>query len=255
VSELLQSLRWRALGARHLRRVAELTWAAAFLFVVCVILPPVAPILEYDRQAILAGEIWRVFTGHLVHWSTEHALYDGVTLLILCLIPAWLLPGRDTRVPLLEVILISSVVVSATVFLLNPEFELYRGLSGICVAVFTAVVVSGIVQSNAAGDRRSRALFLLLLAGVICKTLYESVTGLTLFVSDENFVVASSAHLGGVLSGFAVAIARGARLRSSKTPARDRIDRITFESRRGSRQWRADNPLSREGTGTGLRIS
>ena len=38
--------------------------------------------LEYNRTAILAGELWRLWTGHLVHFSAEHAIMDGIALLV-----------------------------------------------------------------------------------------------------------------------------------------------------------------------------
>src|SRR4051812_25687175 len=41
--------------------------------------------LIYDRAAILHGELWRLWTGHLVHFSNSHLLLDasvcGIVLL------------------------------------------------------------------------------------------------------------------------------------------------------------------------------
>src|SRR5690242_17553463 len=42
----------------------------------------VASGLAFDRQAILAGEIWRLWTGHLVHFSPLHALVDTAVLFL-----------------------------------------------------------------------------------------------------------------------------------------------------------------------------
>ena len=36
--------------------------------------------LAYKSDAILAGETWRLWTGHLVHFSWKHALADGIVL-------------------------------------------------------------------------------------------------------------------------------------------------------------------------------
>jgi membrane associated rhomboid family serine protease len=36
--------------------------------------------LMYDRQAILDGELWRLFTGHWVHFSTSHLVCDTLAL-------------------------------------------------------------------------------------------------------------------------------------------------------------------------------
>ena len=36
--------------------------------------------LAFDRQAILAGQVWRLWSGHLVHYSLHHALLDSSVL-------------------------------------------------------------------------------------------------------------------------------------------------------------------------------
>ena len=209
MNETSLSIRRRDVESRRPQKVADLILAAAFLSVVCFALPPAASLLEFNRAALAQGQLWRVFTGHLVHWSMEHALWDGVTLVALTIFSARLLPS-SARIPLVESILISSVVVSATVFLLTPEFHSYRGLSGLCVAQFTALATAGLRHGQSTQDRKAIALFALLLASLFCKTVYEVAVGATIFVSDDNFVVATSAHLGGVLGGLALgAIEKG----------------------------------------------
>lgn len=32
--------------------------------------------LQYDRRAVLDGELWRLLTGNLVHWSLPHFTLD-----------------------------------------------------------------------------------------------------------------------------------------------------------------------------------
>ena len=57
---------------------------ASLLFVVLAAalyaLPGTAARLQYDRTAILHGELWRVLTGHLVHWSADQVFWDGLAL-------------------------------------------------------------------------------------------------------------------------------------------------------------------------------
>lgn len=38
--------------------------------------------MEFDRASILKGEIWRLFTGHLVHWSAEHFYLDALVFMV-----------------------------------------------------------------------------------------------------------------------------------------------------------------------------
>jgi membrane associated rhomboid family serine protease len=50
---------------------------------VAVYLSPAATaVLEYDRAAVAAGEIWRLLTGHLTHWSFDHLFWDVLGLAI-----------------------------------------------------------------------------------------------------------------------------------------------------------------------------
>lgn len=42
--------------------------------------------LEFDRRALLAGEIWRLWSGHLVHYSWQQSLVDGAVALVAGLI-------------------------------------------------------------------------------------------------------------------------------------------------------------------------
>ncbi|HEX9171332.1 MAG TPA: rhomboid family intramembrane serine protease, partial [Telluria sp.] len=37
--------------------------------------------MEFDRSAIPAGQLWRLWSGHLVHFSVPHALGDALVLL------------------------------------------------------------------------------------------------------------------------------------------------------------------------------
>src|SRR5437868_2545981 len=48
----------------------------------------------YDCEAILRGEIWRMFTGHWVHFSTSHLTYDAFALGI----AGFILEQRNRRI-------------------------------------------------------------------------------------------------------------------------------------------------------------
>src|SRR5215207_6327313 len=45
--------------------------------------PALQELLIYDRDKILAGELWRLFTGHFVHLSGEHLLWDMAAFAII----------------------------------------------------------------------------------------------------------------------------------------------------------------------------
>jgi hypothetical protein len=52
---------------------------------------PVA--MALDREALASGQLWRLWTGHLVHWNLSHLIWDGLTFGGL----AWLLDRLAPR--------------------------------------------------------------------------------------------------------------------------------------------------------------
>ena len=45
--------------------------------------PSLADRLQYDRSAVVEGQLWRIATCHLTHWSFEHLFWDVTALLFL----------------------------------------------------------------------------------------------------------------------------------------------------------------------------
>jgi rhomboid family GlyGly-CTERM serine protease len=90
-------------------------------------------LLQYDRDAVQSGEFWRLVTGNLVHWGREQFWLDAGAFLVIGLLFEPKL-GRRT----LWLILSSSVAVGAGIFLLLPDLQTYRGLSGVDGGLFAA---------------------------------------------------------------------------------------------------------------------
>ncbi len=83
--------------------------------------------LEYRRAAILSGEIWRLWSGHCVHYSAPHALRDGLAAAALAL------ALRDERT-LWRLALIAPAI-SLVLLLMVPDMAVYRGASGLDLAL------------------------------------------------------------------------------------------------------------------------
>ena len=69
-------------------------------------LPGVAEYLVYDRGALARGELWRVFSAHMVHYSGAHLLAN-----VLVLLPAALLVEVRYRVDFLRILVVSAVAI------------------------------------------------------------------------------------------------------------------------------------------------
>jgi len=121
--------------------------------------------LRYERSAIMAGEIWRLFTGHLIHLGWSHlALNVGGLLLV------WLLCGDSLTARLWWLVtLVCALGVSLGLLLFDPSLQWYVGLSG----VLHGLLVAGGSVAWFKGQRDS----LLLLGAVALKLLWEQWVG------------------------------------------------------------------------------
>lgn len=151
--------------------------------------------LAYDRQAILAGEIWRLWTGHLVHFSVQHALSDIIVLLILGKIAEHAVGTRTMGWTLF----VCAPIISVILLITEPDLIFYRGLSGL--SVFIGVAVGTVLWHRASRLHGILTLLGALLAGKIML----DATGYPLLSSVPAGVkVAWQAHvIGGILGGLA----------------------------------------------------
>lgn len=180
-----QSPRFAGVRGSALRRVPWITLAVAF----ATLLMPAA--LEYDRAAILRGEVWRLATGHLTHWSPDHLLWDVLAFLALGFV------CERRRAMYAGVLIASAMSVSLILLLGFPEITAYRGLSAVASALWfwAALIIA---------ERRLTPAFVLL-ALFFVKVMIELTTGTSVFASD--IAVLPSVHLIGAAVGFCGAVA------------------------------------------------
>jgi rhomboid family GlyGly-CTERM serine protease len=148
--------------------------------------------LQYQRDAVLGGEYWRLVTGHLVHGGTWHLLLNGAGLALIAALfprdyslPGWLLIG-----------LLSVVFIDVGFVFCEPQLQWYVGFSG---------VLHGALAAGALAWWRSesRGLALTLSAFLVGKLLWEQFHGALPLSGDLPVVV--DAHLYGALGGGAAA--------------------------------------------------
>lgn len=152
--------------------------------------------LEFQREAIQRGEIWRLVTGQFVHWSAHHFLADAAAFLPLCLFLERRFRGR-----LLAFQLASAVLIGALLFFLDGELVAYRGASGIVHGLFVPVAVEMIQETR--GRVAWRGFWMVVLAAGIAKPVLELITGGFLLPTGGLECMgapAPLAHLGGVIA-------------------------------------------------------
>lgn len=168
--------------------VASTGWRSfPFVTIVVIAAAVLTPgALEYDRAAILRGEVWRLATAHFTHWSPDHLLWDVVAFAALGVV-------CERRHALFAAVIAGTALsVSLILLFACPEVTAYRGLSAVASALwFWAVFI--------VAERRVTLAFVLA-AMFFGKVFVELSTGASIFATDV--AVLPSVHLIGAAVGF-----------------------------------------------------
>lgn len=186
-------------GQRRRFLIPGLAIAAAAVLLLAAT-PPVSPLadplytlLRYERNAVLNGEWWRLFTAHLVHLGPAHLALNALALCMILLLcrPVLTLAEAGTS------LLLYAPAVSLGLLLFNPDIAWYTGLSG---------VLHGLLVTGACLLLRSRPEAALLLGGVLVKVVAEQAGLWTGAGGWLNAPVIVDAHLYGALAGLGGAL-------------------------------------------------
>jgi rhomboid family GlyGly-CTERM serine protease len=166
-------------------------------------LPGGGEVLQYDRARVADGELWRLLTGQMTHWTARMAAVDLAVLLAL---GVWLEMGGRRRAVALA-LGIGALLTAAGVELLLPGLGVYRGSSGLASALFVLAALEAMRPPARLPSRAMAAGALLLFAA---KVTWETAGGHPLFAGGLPAEVAPVplVHLLGGLGG---ALAFGVR--------------------------------------------
>lgn len=190
-------------AARELERAPASSFAALACCALALLPGAVSAQLAYDRGAILSGELWRLWSGHFVHFSLPQALADA---LVLFAMGALAEPIVGTR-RLVLALALGAPLISLGLLAAAPALAEYRGASGI--GVMLAVAAGGLLWHASA---RWKAAIALLAAAFAAKTLCEA-SGVSFDATTlpDGVAVAWQAHALGALLGALVAGSSGTR--------------------------------------------
>lgn len=149
--------------------------------------PQVSSLLVYDRQAIFCGELWRLFTAPVVHFSFSHMFWDT---LVFGAAGIAIEAARFRRFWL--VCLIAAVIPGLLFLLAYPALEHYGGLSGPATGAVTYFSLCRACQS-----KKGRMIWLGILVFIGIKIIIEASIGTPLFAKAGKipFRVLPSAHI------------------------------------------------------------
>ncbi len=144
----------------------------------------------FERDAILAGEWWRLFTGHWVHSDSNHLTWNLAAFGLLAL-------GIEAlgRRRLLGGLLLGIAGVDLMLWFGLPGLSHYCGLSGVLNTLLLQALLA-----HYQSDARARTLVLLIGAASLGKILLELITRDALF-SATRWAAVPEAHLAGWLVG------------------------------------------------------
>src|SRR5258708_18034033 len=111
------------------------------VFLVAVVIefnPGWRDVLIYDRHAVMSGELWRMWTGHLVHFGWPHLVADAGLLVIL----GWPLGQKHRQFSWLALFLMPPFI-SGVLLWLDPGMTRYAGLSAVDLGLLLFLAAKG----------------------------------------------------------------------------------------------------------------
>jgi rhomboid family GlyGly-CTERM serine protease len=144
--------------------------------------------LIYQRMAVGRGELWRLWTGQLVHFGWPHFIADTGLFLIL----GWMLERKYRRVTLTALALMPAFI-TLCLFFLEPQMLRYGGLSAVNLGLLLFLALQG-WQRNWR-DWFWPAMLLIYVGEVIFETLTGGTGGGMIQFDDPSVKVATGAHL------------------------------------------------------------
>jgi rhomboid family GlyGly-CTERM serine protease len=175
----------------------EVPKASIALALACLVLAglpeSIAASLAWDRDAVLAGQWWRLWSAHLVHFGMAHAFTDALVLLA----AGSVLERRIGAGALLRQVTLASLALSMLLFAAMPGVGEYRGASGLAAMLAVAAAIAGWRQAG-----RWRPAILAGGLGFAAATAAQAIgTGAGFSSLPQGVAVAWQAHLIGAACG------------------------------------------------------
>ncbi|MGW8369101.1 MAG: rhombosortase [Gammaproteobacteria bacterium] len=168
--------------------------AAAVIGVLSLLLEmggePLRLAARYERAGLAEGELWRLFSAHLVHLGPSHMLMNVLALAVL----AYVLAPRLTALDWVGTAIVAALTIDAGLYWLSPAVAWYVGLSGVLHGFWA----SGCVYAWL----RLQPEALPLTALIVVKLAWESLAGpVPLTGAIAGGPVVAAAHLYGAVGG------------------------------------------------------
>lgn len=154
--------------------------------------------LRFQSNVFENGDFWRLFTGHIVHLGWPHTFLNLTGLLIIWKLYGALFTVRDW----IFVLLLSSLWISVSFVLFDPELQWYVGLSGLLHAILSCALVTYLLISSESGIFKDLWQEYILLIALVFKLIQEQYMGALPYskvLTGGEVIV--NAHLYGAIAG------------------------------------------------------
>ena len=172
-------------------QVFPLPWvflAVSVVVLVIQLVPAWRGALLYDRAALVGGEWWRIWTGHLVHFGWPHFVADAGLLFIL----GWLLEARHPWFSYTALVVMPAFI-AAALWWGDPTMQQYGGLSAVNLGLLLYLALQG-WQRNWT-DWFWPAVLAIYVGEVIFEIIQGGRGGGMIRFDDPGIRVATSAHI------------------------------------------------------------
>ena len=172
----------------HLRQL-PVAYVVLFLTALVIQLNPAwRETLIYERNAVGAGEWWRLWSGHLVHFGWPHCLADSGLLLLI----GWTFGHKHPYASHLGLVLMP-LFISATLYWLVPMMMRYGGLSAVDLGLLLLLAVQN--WQRQWSEWFWPAILLIYVGEIVLEIASGGQGGGMIKFDDPSVQVATSAHL------------------------------------------------------------
>ena len=149
----------------------------------------VAALLIYDREAIIDGEIWRLFSSIFIHLSLTHLVLNLLVFIVL----SFFLKNNNIFMLLYLIMLLFQGII---LFVFDKNMMYYGGISGMNYAFIFYLGLSYCSPSNI---EKSMIQIGLLLLSVKVILEFFNYSLLVNYIEKETFTVSSLSHIVGIV--------------------------------------------------------
>ncbi|MFW2373971.1 MAG: rhombosortase [Gammaproteobacteria bacterium] len=162
------------------------------VFLLCLLLQwlDTSQWFRYSRELIQQGELWLLFSGHLLHLNWQHFWMNMAGLM---LVVVFFAPYYSSRY-WLGLLLFSMLFCALALYLFNPELMFYVGLSGVLHGLF----VAGAIEEYRHYPKSGMILMLLIVLKLVWEQFAGALPGSESMAGGHVLV---DAHLYGAIAG------------------------------------------------------